>query len=67
MWKAAEDALLKAFFGGFEETNLDLKNASYYCVDGKVTEIDTNHSLEDTFERNLERCTKSFSFMEAVT
>lgn len=61
MHKGSKDALSDAFYIGFEKANTGLKNASYNFVEDALTAMATKISLDDKFDRNLERRTPAYS------
>lgn len=65
--EAVEDTLSDNFIGRFEKAKTELKSASYYFVEGVLTEMARKYSMEDMFERNVERWTHSSSFMDTFT
>lgn len=60
MQMAEEDALSDISFVGFEEVNTGFKKALYYFIEDVFTEWASKGSLQDTFERNLDRWRQSF-------
>lgn len=55
MQKAVEKALSDIFFVGFDGALTRFKYAFYYFVEEVLTEMASKRSLNDMFERNLER------------
>lgn len=65
--KATEEALSDFFYCGTEEANTGFEKAPYFFVEGILTKMATLGSMDDMFERNLERWTQCISFMDAFT
>lgn len=65
--KAAEGALSYVLQIGYEEADDGLKNPCFCFVETVSTEMAQCGALDNLFNRNLEKLTKSPTFMEAST
>lgn len=67
MQKAADVALSNSFYVVFDDANTGNTNASYYFIEGVLTEMAAERSSEDLSKHNHESRTQSFLSMNAFT
>lgn len=49
----SEEELQDTLFNSIENANTNIKRASYYFIEDRLTEIESNRSLKDMFKHNL--------------
>lgn len=65
LYMAAEEALSDAFQTGLDSANEGLKTSSYHFMEAVFIELMQKVSLDELFNRNIDRWTQSTTFMDA--
>lgn len=63
---AVEKALSNTFHLGFKSANDGSKTESYYFVEQILMDVTQNGALDEGFDRNIEHCTQSSTFIDAI-